>query len=205
MDLELPNKLQSIFPVSERDNDEQTYFKIIDEAMQSDQPRVISNGQAAHAIYLIYKFLDSATESVKIYTGSLKQHLKGNLLAYADKTVTDAAIRFLRDPDARLTIVIADELDIQEGQSLLDHPMVARIHESSVNGQFTLLHETGQVNNYPEHLLIMDDKAVRVETEPQDTKAFVSFGDRELGELANRVFEGIRRNCEQLYPVPSST
>ena len=204
MDQVLSEGFQSIFPISSRSDDEQTYFRIIDEAIGATKPRVISNGRPAHAIYLIYKFLACVAQNVRIYTGSLKRHLDDNLAAYADQTVISTAIGFLRNPTASLCVVIADELDTGEDQSVISHPMVKEIQDANVNGEFTLFRETTQRPDFTEHLLIMDDQAVRVETDPRNTKAFVSFGDREVVSLANRLFEDIKKDCEQLYPVPSS-
>ena len=201
MDQEQLNQVESIFPISNRSEDEQTYFGIINEAMTTEEHRVISNGKPAHAVYLIFKFLECATQSVKIYTGSLKRVLKGNINAYADATVINAAIEFLRKSGTSLSIVIADELDVNEDQSVADHPFVKRIGESKLPGEFSVFQETDKHSDFPEHLLIMDDKAVRVELDPDDTKALVSFGDPELLSLVNKLFDDIKSGCKQLYPA----
>lgn len=190
--------LDSIFPVTDRSQDEQTYFRIIDDAVRSQDPSVFSNGLPAHAIYLIYKLLDSANKRVRIYTGSLKRSLEGNLGAYADPTIIKTAIRFLQDPNSELCVVIADDLDVNEGDSPADHPFVNGIQASRAYGRFTLLRERQSEPNYREHLLIMDDQAVRVETDTENVKALVSFGDKKIASLANRLFENILERSEPI-------
>ena len=191
----------SIFPLTSRSEDEQKYFRIVDEAIVSEMPRVFSNGQPAHAIYVIFKFLQCATNSVKIYTGSLKQRLAGNLGAYADQKVIDTAIHFLKKPESELCVILADKLDVEDGKSCREHPLVNAIHDADIQGKFTLYRENAIRVDFPEHLLIMDDRAVRVEKDSEETKAFVCFGDYEAARLAIGLFEDIREGCDQLYAI----
>ena len=112
-------KSRSIF--QDPSDEECRYFKAVDRAFHDQEDRVISNGVPSHAVYLIYKFLITAKKSVSIYTGKLARSID-NVSVYQDKLVILAAIRFIRNFAANLSVVIADELDIPEGAQINQHP-----------------------------------------------------------------------------------
>lgn len=180
-------------------DEERAYFNAIDKAFDAQEDHVISNGIPAHAVYLVYKLLSGAEKSVKIYTGKLATSIKNEVYAYGDETLIRAAIEFLNDPRAILTIIVADEVDVPHGKSIEAHPFIRRIRKADIRGTFKLLKQNPDFDNeFKEHLVIMDDKAARIELEPDKPTAFVNFGDPYLARAASSVFSRIEEHSTLL-------
>ena len=100
----------SIFDKDAVTAEEQLYFDMIDRAADAEQDRIISNGKAKHAVYLIRKFFDTTERNMRIYSGKLATHLNG-VLAFGDPAVCNAAVDFLsRNKNNRLGIVVDEPI-----------------------------------------------------------------------------------------------
>ena len=185
--------------------EEERYFRMIDTSAESEQEKIISNSVPAHAVYIIHKLLSIAQEKVDICTGSLRRSFKG-VCAYADPELATAAIDFV-NRGGRLRIVILNEPDLDEGQSLGQHPLLMALSEADFQ-------EDGRVAVYknskeevaqatPYHFIVMDDKAVRLEIDPEKAEAYVSFNHKEAGKGLSDSFDWIAKiNEPPAFSVP---
>ena len=197
-------------------DDEVRYFQAIDDVFRGESKQVISNSKPGHAVYLIYKFLESAERSLKICTGCLAQEVRG-VWAYGDPMLAESAARFLQKPNAELSIVLLDDKgpELKEGESLADHPFLAKIKQASHTLKGTL--KVFQVSSkwyrdfsFRHHFLVMDNHALRVEThdgeaETPETRAIATLHNEEFAESVADVFGWIRKESELLLTLPART
>ena len=181
-------------------DEERRYFQLVDRAMEAADPsEPISNGKPAHAVYILNTFLQNAEEHVRICTGTLARTFDG-VLAYGNHTLVQSAHRFLSKPDTRLSIIIVDAPDIDDGQGIEHHPLLAglkdvdegRLRVSSLRGDTAA--------DFNHHFVVMDSEALRVEVEPDKAKAFVIFGDESFAEGLANLFDSMEEDSEQLFP-----
>ena len=200
---------RSIFPVRNADDEEQLYFKMIDTSMAVKEKKIISNGKPAHAVYLLYKFLTEAQQSVRIYTGNLMR-VFDDVLAYAEPELVRSAISFLGKENSKLSIIIVDEPDVDEGQEIGEHPLLAAISEAQRDG-----HIKGKVKvsrgtqedweGFEYHFAVMDGEAMRLEVKPNKAQAYVKFGDRDLSKRLADLFDTFEGNSKELLLIPAAT
>ena len=199
--------IRSIFPIEKASEEEKLYFCMVDDALENNTDKAFSNGKAAHAIYLIYKFLVSAQQSIRIYTGRLSQAFDG-INAYADPVLADAAIKFLSKEGSRLSIIIADNIDVGSGQSSDEHPLLAAIKKADIKGSVKVSQENKTAGNEslsPYHFIVMDDTAVRVETDTEKGEAYVNFRDPDVGRLLTEMFDlSEKRKSTELISLPAT-
>ena len=187
-------------------DDERRYFEHVNEALECEEYKVISNGKAEHAAYIIHKFLTRARTTVRIFSGRLSRTYNG-VSVYGNRHITKAAASFLAAEGRTLRIVLQDELDLHEGQTPADHPLVVAAQELQENRGLRGSLEIRQAskaamdylteNNYRNHWMIMDEHAYRLETNTEKAGAHVNFADpRTAGALA-AIFDGL------LYPDSS--
>ena len=201
---DLMSEPRSIFPVEDAIEEEMQYFRMIDEALQNPEDRVISNGMPAHAVYLLYKFLERAQEIVRIYTGRLSQSFNG-VLAYADPKLAEAAIGFLAKPGTKLSIVIVDDPDIDDGQSIEDHPLLSSIATGDVQGEVKVSKgDPKQLDSFKYHFIVMDNQAVRIEFDTDAAKAYVNFRDQDFGKDLVSLFDSVEADSQLLFSVPKA-
>ena len=106
-----------------------TYYQIVDQAFQSERTRFISNGRPEHAAYLMEKFFAEAKSSVCLFSGHLSR-VVGGVEVYSSKEVINAAKSFLRRSGSKLDIILAGDIDVDEGESAEDHPLLkGLLHE----------------------------------------------------------------------------
>ena len=193
----------TIFPVENATEEERLYFKLIDEAQAAGKKELISNSRAEHAVYLLYKLLEAADHSVKIYSGNLARHF-GNVLAYGESKVAEAAVAFLRREDSELSIITVEDLDVDKGQTPSEHPLLVEIAKSEVQGQVVLARGNQEDwNNFKYHFIVADDKSVRVEYDTNNLKAFVNFGDSELAKKLGGFFDFLMERSEEQLKIPA--
>ena len=171
------------------DEEEQLYFEMIDRVARDRSDQVISNGRPAHAVYLLHKFFEIAEQSIKIFTGRLSQAHDG-VLAYANPKLADAAVNFLQKANTSLSIVIADRLDVAEGESSSNHPFLTRIWNSEPKGQFEVYQALKNESPIlPYHFLVMDGSAIRVEMNTEDVTAIASFNSSDLAAGLTSLYD----------------
>lgn len=183
-------------------DEEVGYFQMVDQAMKDADPDVpISNGMAGHAVYILKAFFDNAERHVRICTGKLARAFNG-VLAYGNPTLIRSVVRFIGKPDTRLSIIIRDEPDVDAGQGIESHPLLAALKREGADGdKVQVLKLENDPYNLRYHFVVMDDRAFRVEHEPDGAKAFVIFGDTEFAKDLVDLFGSMESDCERLYPA----
>lgn len=176
--------------------EEQFYFEYIDEKLDAKENVGISNGKPIHAVYLIEGFLRRATQQIRLFSGKLSRTSESGTPIYADPHVADAALKFLSKEGSQLTVVLEKDIDVELGQSVKDHPLVDEIltakERNEVAGTFELCKISDEALQFLDrhevhnHLMILDERAYRIETDLEEFKAYVNFGDtKSAGILAN--------------------
>ena len=197
-------KTRSIFPVETAEVDERLYFEMINTALEARENKLISNGKPAHAVYLLNKFLASAERSVRIYTGKLSRVFDG-VLAYGDPQLARSAIQFLQKENSSLSIMIAEDPDVEEGQSIEDHPLLAAISKAAIRGSVNVSRgNPDDLEGFNYHFIVMDEEAARVEYDTDKVQAFVNFGYSETGARLARLFDAYQRNSTPLLSLPAA-
>lgn len=179
---------------------ERFYFEYVEEMLESGTNVVVKNGRPIHAIYLIQAFLRKAKNTVRLFSGTLKQRTD-ELEMYGDSHVVTAARDFLSRPDADLRIVLESDIDLMEGQRIENHPMIDMAHQLRAAGR---MGGVFRVRRAPEdnieflrkekfchHMMIIDDRAYRLETDTENFKAHVNFGDAKTAGKLSQIFDRI--------------
>lgn len=166
--------------------DERYYFETVDEALASGADVAISNGRPQHAVYLIEKFFRNAERVVRLFSGRLSRTY-GGVSVYSNPRVIAAAEHLVGRPDCKLSVVIQEEIDVSHGQSVADHPLARMASGLKDKGNLHGLLEIRQASrdaidflrgrNYCHHWMVMDQRAYRLETDTEQVKAHVNFGD----------------------------
>ena len=182
------------------DDDDRAYRRLIDDALRYRANRKIPNRKPAHTVYLLIKFFSCARRNVRIYTGRLSRTV-GNVRAYADPEITGSAIEFLRRDDSCLSIVIVGEPDVDPGQPIGSHPLLAAISEADgIRG--TVRVSRGNPRDWkelPHHFVIMDSEAVRIEFDGNSADGAAKFGDVHFAGRLARVFDEFERTGSLLF------
>ena len=176
--------------------EERFYFEYVDEKLDAKENVGISNGKPIHAVYLIEGFLSRATQQVRLFSGKLSRTSESGTPIYADPHVAAAALKFLSKEGSRLTVVLEKDIDVEAEQSVEDHPLVNEIlaakERNEVAGTFELCQISDEALQFLDrhevhnHLMILDEQAYRIETDLEEFKAHVNFGDtKSAGILAN--------------------
>ena len=179
---------------------ERIYFGEVDRAFAASEDISISNGRPEHAIYLIHKFLTHARSVVRLFTGSLSRNHNG-VVAYANPHITHAVRTFLARPASQLLVVAQKDIDVDEGESPEDHPLVLAAKEAERTGQLRGVLELSRaspdaikalrVGNVLHHFMLMDKRAFRLETDPHQATAFVNFGDQSTVDVLTSIFDDL--------------
>lgn len=182
------------------EEDDRAYYRLIDDALRYRANRKIPNRKPAHTVYLLNRFFSCARRNVRIYTGRLSRTV-GNVRAYADPEITGSAIEFLRRNDSCLSIVIVGEPDVDPGQPIGSHPLLAAISEAEgIRG--TVRVSRGNPRDWkelPHHFVIMDSEAVRIEFDGNSTDGAAKFGDAHLAGRLARIFDEFERTGSPLF------
>ena len=186
--------------------EEQAYFRLIDDALKYKANRKISNCKPAHTVYLLNKFLTSARRSVRIYTGRLARSI-GAVRAYADPEIAASAIEFLRKKDSSLSIIILGEPDVEPGQSIGSHPLLDAISNADgIRGTVSVFRgNSGDWIEFPFHFTIMDSEAARIEFDGNSTDAVARFGDAHFGSRLVRVFDAFEQSSTLLFQAGAAS
>lgn len=194
---------RSIFPIENARSHERDYFAMIDRAIKASReegskPEYISNSKAAHAVYLIYKFFTEAKSSIQILTGCLAGRV-GNIWAYDDREIIDAAKAFLRKEGTSLEIVVLQDKD--GSRPVVRSPFLQGIWDDRPHRHGSLsvfMMNPNQSAEPSPHLLLMDGESLRYELDTDSTQAFVTFGNVAYSEPLVRHFEIYKKLSEPL-------
>ena len=183
--------------------EEQLYIDMVDRAVDSMDTRVISNGRAGHAVYLLCKFMEIAQRRVSICTGELKRTFNG-VKAYAEPKLAKSAVSFLRR-GGELGIVILDAPDLDGDETIHDHPFLAALSSADIGeGKVTV----GQLDmELPEpvfHYAVVDGRTVRAEVNPQQAEAYAKLWDPNTGSALDSLFEAQMQRSKPLFSLPAA-
>jgi len=180
--------------------DDPAYFRLIDDALKYRANRKIKNTKPAHTVYILNKFFSCARRNVRIYTGRLSRSV-GALRAYADPDIVRSAVEFLRREDSRLSIIILGEPDVDPGQPIGSHPLLAAISEADgIRGTVRVVRgNTSEWDEFPYHFMIMDSEAVRIEFDGNCTDAAARFGDAHFAGRLVRIFDELEQSGTPLF------
>ena len=179
---------------------ERFYFEYVEGMLESGANIVVKNGRPIHAIYLIEAFLRKAKNTVRLFSGTLKQRTD-ELEMYGDSHVVTAARNFLSQPGADLRIVLESHIDLMEGQGIEDHPMIDMAYElwtaGRMGGAFRVRRadednvEFLRREKFCHHMMIIDERAYRLETDTEKFKAHVNFGNAKTTGKLSQIFDRI--------------
>ena len=183
-----------IFSYMEREG-ESFYADYVDRAMKEKRDVLFSNGRPLHAVYLIYKFFMQARHEVRLFSGQLlrrvpPRRLDEGLPVYENGSVLGAVRRFLSQKDTHLKVVLANDLDVGDGQGAEDHPLVKTVidlrNEGLLKGRCDIEQlEAGYIRQLQDddvghHMVLMDQSAYRLETGPDAAEALVNVNDEDM-------------------------
>ena len=137
----------------------------------------------------------------------------GKLQIYGNPHVATAAETLLSKPDSRITVVLEGDIDVDEGQSVRDHPLVSSILSQIDSGELKGAFEVRKLGERRlrwlrrkgicHHLMVMDEQAYRLETDTSSMKAHVNFGDVKNARMLAHLFDRfISRDSQQLVMAP---
>ena len=179
---------------------ERFYFGYVEKMLESGANVIVKNGRPIHAIYLIEAFLRKAKNTVRLFSGTLKQRTD-ELEMYGDSHVVTAARNFLSQPGTDLKIVLESHIDLMEGERIENHPMIGMAYELRAAGRMggairvRRAHEDNieflRREKFCHHMLIIDDHAYRLETDTEKFKAHVNFGDARTAGKLSKIFDRI--------------
>ena len=193
-------QIVDIFDESKWGEDERQYFRIIDQACEEKRDALLSNGQPAHAVYIIHKFLENAQQSVRLFTGQLLCSLNG-VPVYQNTHIIQAALAFLGKPNTTLSVILEKDIDVPPNGQPQDHPFIQEVTAAKERGEIQgslkvyrapkehidILHEV----NFSYHWMVMDEQAYRLEKDKEKATAFVNFGDTGMSARLSRLFDNI--------------
>ncbi len=170
------------------------YRASVDECARERRDRFLSNRTTGHARYILERIFEYAESEVRLWTNGMPREENGEPM-YASADLIDAAMVFLGKPNTRLSIVVNGHIDVDEGQSLYDHPFLGAVlrHEHA-DSQVRVVH----VHNPDDadHVLdvrgfvVMDESGYRAEID-DGSRAVVNFGDREVAGSLVATFETV--------------
>jgi len=166
------------------DADNQWYLDLVDRCADDGKNIVISNGESAHARYLIMKLFDVSSRAVQIYCGSLRQHDNGTPV-YAWDNLIQSAKSFLARPETKLDILIENKLD---GDA--ENAFIKGIKESPYFSEKVTLKTVGDIA-MSNHVVISDAKAFRFENDDEEVKAIANFNDPKQASEFSKVFKSV--------------
>jgi hypothetical protein len=162
------------------------YFKLIDNCAATHENFTIPNSEPEHAIYLLKTLFKNAQSAIRIFTGSLFEHV------YGDTGLGEEARNFLRkDENNSIRIAYQESLDMDNSafiQSILN--------DDQGKGSITIWNasESEKYKAVNNHFAVMDDKAFRFEIDHTSTKAIANFGDPVNAKRLVAIFDNISAN-----------
>ena len=188
--------------------EEQLYREMVDRAFKRNDTTSFSNGRPEHAAYLVRRFFDHATTSIRLYCGSLARTMDG-VKVYESSDVISSALDFLRRRDTRLCIVLQNRID---ARSFDEHPLLRAISgaETDVRGTTRVYTNGVQMggNGNPvtiPHFMVMDRKGYRIEVDTRRAMASAKVNDLSQSQRLAHFFDQVlvRQNepADWSYPA----
>ena len=177
--------------------EEKVYLENAERLLASGQTGWIANGRPEHAAFLIAKFFEYAKEAVRIFSGGLtRADKKTGYEIYANQGIIDALMDFLSKPGKKCSIILEEGLDLDdEGE----HPMIEAVKKldtkGEMKGEFKLATASDEIlkllrkHKACTHFMLMDERALRLETNQERVKAHVTFGETDTSEVLAKLFD----------------
>lgn len=196
---------------------ERFYFEGVRKLFNERADVRFSNGKPAHAVYLMVLFFQMAQRHMRIFSGSLTRRTSAGILIYEHPRIISASADFLCRPDTKLLIVLEEDIDVDHGQSVDEHPLIAEIQQKRDSGDLKGSLTVSKAHNadltflrnkqFLYHLVIMDEQAWRIETrpDPNNVQAQVNAGDQTGARTLAHLFDNILlHRAEPLIEIPDS-
>lgn len=174
--------------------EEQLYREMVDRAFNGNDTRSFSNGKPEHAAYLIRRFFDHASATIRLYCGSLARTMSG-VQVYESSDVISSALGFLRRENTRLLIVLQDKIDADSPD---EHPLLRAIAraEPRIEGSTRVYTNGVQMggNGNPvtiPHFMVMDQKGYRIEVDTRKVIASAKVNDVSQSQRLAQFFDQV--------------
>ena len=179
-------------------NDEdRSYFEYVSRMLDEERETWFSNGKPDHAVYLIAEFFKRADKNVRLFTNQMTRETQDKFPVYANPGLIDALKAFLSREGTCFSVITEGSLD-KEGDKT-DHPIVRAIKDFKKDGKLigkleirqaipniiSLFKEQDICNNF----IVMDQRAIRLETDPDEVKAHVNFGSKKVSKVYIDIFD----------------
>jgi len=174
--------------------DNQWYFDLVDRCANDGKDIVISNGESAHARYLIMKLFDVSLRSVQMYCGALRQQHEDGTPVYEWDNLIQSAKAFLDRPETNLDILIEDD----EFDGGAENAFIKGLKESPYFSEKVTLKKIDDIA-MSNHVVISDGKAFRFETDDEEVKAIANFNDPKQASEFSKVFKSVFTDS---LPIP---
>ena len=198
---------------------ERFYFERVSKLLNERADIRFSNGQPAHAVYLMKLFFQTAERRMRIFSGNLARRTEKGILLYENPHVISASANFLCRPGNKLMIVLEKDIDVDDGQTADGHPFIAEILKRRNTGDMKGSLFLGKARQedlkflrdkkFLHHLVIMDEQAWRIEIDPvpNRVKAQVNAGDRAGAQTLVNLFDKVlfRRAEKTIELLPLNT
>ena len=170
------------------------YFGHVERFWAKKSTSWLADLRPLHAVYLLHKLLQNAQREMRIFSGSLPRHVRDGkdrgMAVYAEPKILEAAKGFLSKEDTCLKIVVEKELDVDEGQSVEDHPLMQMVgslkDEGRLRGSCEIRKASPeQIRKLEEidvhcHMMLMDKSAYWLKLYPDKVEACGHFNDDDL-------------------------
>lgn len=181
---------------------EDEYRQVVDTAVENRTDMPISNGRPEHAVYLIQKLLENATEVVRIFSGTLARSLDG-VPAYGNERILAAARGFL-DKGGTMKVLLEKPIDVDEGRHWTEHPLVTMARSRRAGDLLEVkqapkdgLDELREANVLY-HWITMDDQAYRLEMDTRQARAIANFGNSKTARALVAIFDDLFSKAKPL-------
>ncbi len=179
--------------------EEKAYFEKVDTALAQGADLLFSNGRPQHAVYLIEKFFTHAKKEVRLFSGRLSRTVRG-VEVYGNHRIA-AAVENLLTANVKLQVVLQDDIDVDAGQTWVDHPLArieARLKQAGkLSGSLDIRQSSPDSIRHLEefsflnHWMVMDRTAYRLETNVRRAAAHVNFGDGKMANMLADIFDDV--------------
>lgn len=168
---------------------EKLYRQMIDAAAESGERKIISNKDPRHAAYLVETFFKRAKRHVRIYTSRLARKI-GSEQVYASPQLIDEARAMLAKDGSQVSIIVQDDLDVDEGMKVIDHPLIAALSHADARLRVFQYDAERQFDDFA----VMDESAYRAEIDGDKATAIANFGNPEFASLLAQLFDSMVRS-----------
>lgn len=187
------------------------YYAILDVALENKIDAILRNGRPEHARFIIQRFLERADTTVRLLSGKLSKVFEG-VNVYGHEDIKESAKGFLRRDGTQLNILLQEEIDGGAG-NIENHPLVQELRalekRHELKGKLDIRRASEEdvkrylESDFPYHWMVMDESAYRLETDCQQAKASVNFGDPRMAKGLAEFFDRIFENGTRLIHLPA--